>query len=380
MSELADLVVDLQSLGARLDVSDQSRGRRGGAGPADSKPFVLDGLPFTVPTLADFVARSPYAVRDAEDGYVVERNGARVATVSFPLRPRFYDLVTSDGIPYWHIAALHAADVLATTVVQTCIRWNDPALRCHYCGIGISLEDRNTVAVKRPEHLAEVARAAVDLDGVRHFVMTMGTLNETDKGARYMARCVRAVKAVVDLPIEVQFEPPDDLAILAEVRDAGADSIGMHVESLDPAVRARVTPGKARVSLDEYFRAFERAVEVFGPNHVSTYVIVGLGESGEMTLQGCRRLVDMGVYPFVVPLRPIIGSAMEHVLPPAPDFMRSIYVAVDGMLARRGMRMRDDAAGCVRCGACSGLAAYERARVGSSSTAGVRAGSPAVVA
>jgi len=357
-----ELVAELQTKGARLEVPQVSKGRRGGAGPADAKAFVLDGLPFTVPTMADFVERSPYSVVEVDGGYVITRDGAPVAPVALVPRPQFYDRATADGIPYWHIATLHATDVLVTTVVQTCIRWNDPADRCKYCGIGVSLNNMNTVAVKKPHHLAEVAEAAVRLDGVRHFTMTMGTINETDKGALYMARCVRAVKAAVDLPIEVQFEPPSDLEVLREVREAGADSIGIHIESFDQAIRERITPGKARVSVDEYFRAFAKAVEVFGENQVSSYVLVGLGENPESIIEGCQRLVDIGVYPFVVPLRPIVGTEMEDVPAPDPEVMVRIYRAVEAMLARRGVRHTDTRAGCVRCGACSGLPAFARAR------------------
>ena len=45
-----------------------------------------------------------------------------IANISFPKAPRFYDLTTPDGVPYSHIATLHGSDVLATTVLQTCIR------------------------------------------------------------------------------------------------------------------------------------------------------------------------------------------------------------------------------------------------------------------
>jgi len=361
--DLRDLVIDLQTQGARFEPGVDSSSRRGGAGPSDAKPFVLDGIPFNVPTLGEFVPDSPYSVRETNLGYILACDGIPFRPIAFPRRPRFYDLSTDDGTPYSKIALLHSVDTLATTVVQTCVRWNDPAQRCLYCGIGLSLESGDTISVKRPEHLAEVARAAVDLDGVKSFTMTMGTLNETDKGARYMARCVRAVKAAVELPIEVQFEPPDDLADIAAVREAGADSIGLHVESFDQQVRERITPGKARVSVERYFEAFERSVELFGEGQVSTYVIVGLGESAESILRGCQRLVDIGVIPFVVPLRPIVGTKMEHVLPPGPEVMYPIYEAVDAMLAARGLRLADSRAGCVRCGACSALPAFEHARL-----------------
>lgn len=127
-------------------------------------------------------------------------------------RPRFYDLTTADGVPYEKIARLHGADVLATTVVQTCIRYGE-ADRCRFCTIEESLRSGATVAAKTPAQLAEVAEAAVRLDGVRQMVMTTGTTTGPDRGARTLARCVRAVlDAVPHLPIQVQCEPPGDLA------------------------------------------------------------------------------------------------------------------------------------------------------------------------
>jgi radical SAM protein (TIGR04043 family) len=352
------LVVELQTMGARIDVPVDSIGRRGGAGPADAKAFLVDNQTLMVPTMALSVADTPYAVVESGTGYVINRDGAPVATVAFPRRPRFYDLATADGVPYTDLALLHGTDTLATTVVQTCIRYDNDADRCRFCGIGISLKNKSTIAVKTPAQLAEVAEAAVRLDGVKHFVMTMGTLNETDKGARYMAKCVRAVKAAVDLPIEVQFEPPVDFEVMKDVRDAGADSIGIHLEAFDQGVRERIMPGKARTSVDYYFAAFRRAVELFGVGQVSSYIIVGLGESPESIIAGCQRLVDVGVFPLVVPLRPILGTAMQDATPPSPETMALIYRAVAGMLDQRGMSQADNKAGCARCGACSGLSTF----------------------
>ena len=58
-------------------------------------------------------------------------------------RPRFYDLTTADGIPYWKIALLHL-DSLASTVLQTCAYWGN-ADQCTFCGIGVSLAAGRTI-------------------------------------------------------------------------------------------------------------------------------------------------------------------------------------------------------------------------------------------
>jgi radical SAM protein (TIGR04043 family) len=213
---------------------------------------------------------------------------------------------------------------------------------------------------KTPEQLAEVALAAKELDGAVDATLTTGSSNGVDRGARYVARCGQAVKAATGLPVEVQFEPPRDLDVIDDVADLGIDSVGIHVESFDPAVLAHVAPAKARTGIEWYFQAWERAVARFGAGQVSTYVILGMGEDPELTVQGCRRAVDLGVFPFVVPLRPVAGSLMAEVLPPGREYTERIYRQVARYMSQRGLDLSAPKAGCARCQACSGLNGVQR--------------------
>jgi radical SAM protein (TIGR04043 family) len=356
-ANLGELITDLQSLGLRVEATGLDS-RRGGAGPSDAGMIWIEGVAVTVPVAAPYVASSPFVLRNEDDGWGVYREGTRVASAALAARPRFYDLTTADGIPYWQIALLHL-DSLASTVNQRCAYW-DTADQCQFCGIELSLQAGRTVAVKRPEHLAEVAVAARDLDGAVDITLTTGSTHGPDRGAYYLARCAKAMKEASGLPIEGQFEPPYDLDVLNRVHEAGVDSVGIHVESFDPAVLARVAPAKARTGIDGYFRAWERGVEVFGRGQVSTYVILGMGEDPELTIAGCRRAIDIGVYPFVVPLRPVPGSLMEACLPPSPTEIARVYQRVAPYLAERGLRASDVHAGCARCQACSAIGIIER--------------------
>lgn len=354
------IILELQSLGARIEVPVEDQGRRGGAGPSDDKAFLLAGVAAMVPTLGGFAHESPYAVvSDSNGGYCLTHNGTPLMPVNFVTTPRFYQLKTAEGVPYRHIAVLHGRDVLATTVSQRCIRWRREGERCQFCAIERSLENRHTIALKTPDQLAEVAEAAARLDGVRHVVLTTGTLNYHDMGIRYLAKCVRAIKAAVELAIQVQFEPPENLDDMLLLREVGVDTVGMHLESLDQRVRERISPGKATISIERYFEAFERAVAIFGRNQVSSYIIVGLGDDEETIVEGARRMAEVGVYPFVVPLRPIIDTPLEHATTPAPELMERIYKRVALNNRRYGMSYRNSKAGCTRCGACSGVIAFE---------------------
>ena len=328
--------------------------RRAGAGPSDDGHWLLDGGPTTLPMAAD----SPWA---ADEHGVLTRDGVVVDAAIAPVaRPRFYELETEDGVPYEQIARLHGRHVLATTVVQTCVRYTDENTRCRFCTIEESLDAGTTTQVKWPEQIAEVAAAAVRLDGVRQLVMTTGTSNGPDRGARHLARCVAAVRRAVPwMPIQIQIEPPADLAWIGYLHGAGARAIGIHIESLDQAVRERWTPGKATVPLERYEQAWKEAVRVFGRNRVSTYLLIGLGEEPDRLVAGARRLIAMGVYPFVVPYRPLVGalSHADGVPAPSHELLADITDRVARELRRAGMRGTAQGAGCAACGACSSLRA-----------------------
>jgi radical SAM protein (TIGR04043 family) len=325
--------------------------RSGGAGPSDDGHVRLGGLAAALPLAED----SPYALVEGRltgpEGLLLDLEVEPVA------RPAFYDMAFADGTPYPAVARLHGTQVLASTVIQTCTRYALEETRCRFCAIEQSLDGGRTPAVKSPEQLVEVARAAVR-EGVTQVVLTTGTTPGSDRGAAHLVRVVRALTAALPgLPVQVQVEPPADLIWVRRLREAGATAIGIHVESLDQAVRERWTPGKAEVPLRRYDEAWLEAVRVFGRNRVSTYVLLGLGEDADATVEACRRLVAMGVYPFVVPFRPMAGTLAADVPAPDASYVAAVTRRVADLLLAAGMRGADQGAGCAACGACGLLAA-----------------------
>lgn len=124
-------------------------------------------------------------------------------------------------------------------------------------------------------------------------------------------------------------------------------------------MRERWTPGKATVSIDAYEEAWREAVRVFGRNRVSTYLLIGLGEDPDKLVAGARHLIAMGVYPFVVPYRPLVGALghADDIPAPSHELVADITDRVGRELRRAGMVGADQEAGCAACGACSALSA-----------------------
>ncbi|HEX8427604.1 MSMEG_0568 family radical SAM protein [Hymenobacter sp.] len=357
------VLTELQTLG--LQLTNQQTGtpaRQGGAGPTDHKAVRIDGsTTIMVPVFHETSRRSPYSASPPDALGVAElfRDGELLGVVQFPTQPRFYGQNTSDGIPFWKIAQLHSHNVLATTLLQNCIRYNDKETSCQFCAIGESLKNNRTIAYKRPHHLIEVTRAAIELDGIEQLVITTGTPATKDRGAKILYETVLALKQEVDIPVQVQCEPPDDFRWFQKLKDAGADALGMHLEAVEEDVRRRIMPGKAEVNVAYYMEAFEAAVAVFGRGQVSTYLLAGLGDSAETLINTSRELIALGVYPFIVPFVPVRNTPLAHHPTPDQAFMQRVLAPVGQMLVAAGMTSDTLKAGCGKCGACSTLKSFE---------------------
>jgi radical SAM protein (TIGR04043 family) len=364
------LLAELQAAGVVAEAPAAGVGRRGGAGPSDHRALTLGASTVMVPMRDGSGGRTPFRLRvvPASDApaagqpaqALLLRGDETLAAVELPAPPRFYALTTADGVPFWKIALLHSRRVLASTVLQSCVRYADPARACQFCAIGTSLREGRTLARKSPAQLAEVTAAAVRLDGVEQVVLTTGTPASADRGAAHLGACAAAIKqAVPGLPVQVQCEPPEDFAWFARLRAAGADTLGLHLEVVDPVVRAAVIPGKAEIPVPRYFEAFAAAVAVFGRGQVSSYLIAGLGDDPASLVDAARRMLELGVYPFVVPFVPIAGTPLADRRPPDAATMLAIYERVGRLTAAHGLRGADMKAGCGKCGACSTVGVHE---------------------
>ncbi len=357
---LANLITELQSFG--LHIASNANCRKVGAGPAEGGTIIVQGIAAHVPFSGSFISKSPYqlSLRNGESWLV--KNGTFILPARVRPKPSFYDYSTHDGIPYSKLALIHGRDCIASTVRQSCVYWNSSG-RCKFCGIELSLAAGLTTAVKSPSQMAEVVCKAKELDGVEHVVLTTGALAFAGSEIDYLAKCSTQIKEACDLPIHAQFLPPDDLKKLNLLRSAGVDTVGIHIESFDLRVLNDFAPVKAAIGMDRYEKAWRSAVEVFGFNQVSSFLLVGLSEQEDSVISGSEYLAKLGVYPFVVPFRPIPGSSMEGIAPPDCRKMKRIYNSVSEIIAQHGLSASLSKAGCVRCGACSALQAYEMENV-----------------
>ncbi len=355
-------ITDIQTQGLRwIDPENMGLNRRGGAGPTDHKALCFEQQTSMVPVFSEQAHNSPFSAQvDASGSQVlIFEEDKLLGSASLPNTPRFYALNTADGIPYSHIATLHSNNVLATTVLQTCVRYRNRDTSCQFCAIEESLTAGKTIAQKTPAQLAEVAKAAVELDGIEQMIMTTGTPAGLDRGAKVLTACAAAVKQAVNIPIQAQCEPPADDIWFDRMKAAGIDALGMHLEAVTDRVRNKIMPGKATVPLSRYFSAYKAAVNVFGKGNVSTYILAGLGDTEEEILTISEKLIDIGVYPFVVPFVPVAGTPLANAPMADSAMLDRLFSKLGPAISARGINSSGQAAGCAKCGACSSLKSYE---------------------
>jgi len=356
---IASVKAELLSRGIRFETAHpfSSIARKGGAGPAEGITIVLEGSPASIPLSSPFVASSPYSLVSEDAQWVLLRDGERVCEVDIPREPQFYSRETGEGTPYRSIALLHGRDCLASTILQQCDYWGSPS-GCAFCGIGLSLRDGKTLRIKKPDELAEVARTATE-EGVTHVTLTAGSTRDRAKEWSLYLQCARAIGQSTGLPVHVQFLPRLSRERMDALRDAGVTSPGIHLESFDEGALRRHAPCKAAIDINEYWRAWRDAVEVFGRGEVSSFILLGLGEDRCGLIDNLRRLAEIGVYPFLVPFRPIPGTPLAGLRPPDPEACKDLYQETALILKECGISWTRVSAGCVRCRGCSALPDFE---------------------
>jgi radical SAM protein (TIGR04043 family) len=332
-ADIPRLKADLLTLGVKGEVQKL----RGGGGGIAGIGFKIKGSTVSAPPRS----YSPYEIINLDGEWILTKNGDEISKLLLPVYPKYYRLKTREGIPYNKYVALDGLECLVTSLSRKCVHWSS-GRRCSFC----SIQHGNPVWNKDPETLAEIVLEAYREDKNRHLVMTSGTFPDREVTAKNIAEAVRAIKERCDIPIQVQLEPiRNDL--IEEIYAAGADSVGFNAESFDPYVRAKHVPAKK--DLKSYMASWNYAIELFGENQVSSWIILGLGERENVTKAGLELIASIGVIPFVAPLNPPHVSLR----PPDPEYLIRLSKFAAEKMKEYGLSPKKSAAGCIRCGGCS---------------------------
>ena len=251
------------------------------------------------------------------------------------------------------IALVHGVDCLSSTIYQKCKYWACGEA-CAFCGIEYSLQNDTTIVEKNAKQMSEVIVAAKKENRCNHMTLTSGTDENDDKGAiRYIEILEEIKNNHPEIPVHVQIEALENVEYIDKLKDAGAGTIGIHLEVLDENLRSKITPGKFHMSVEMFEKNWKHAIEVFGKNQVSSYILTGFGETFKQFIERVENIVSIGVIPYITPVRAIAGKKNL----PFTDFkeLLEVYKKSAELMKYYGVNPLKNIAGCVRCGDCSAI-------------------------
>jgi len=211
---------------------------------------------------------------------------------------------------------------------------------CAYCGLARHREaetayaERNFIRVDWPTAPLDdiIARVAEQGEATPFHRMCISMITHPDSDAdtlrvleRWSARIPRA-----RIPVSILSNPTTmRRADIAALHDLGADIFTVALDACTPEI-FEATRGKAVDSPHRwatYWRAFDEAREIFGPQRVGMHLIVGLGETDFDVLSISARLHAVGGHSHLFCFYPEQGSLIDHLPAPPRGRWRRLQLA-----------------------------------------------------
>jgi radical SAM protein (TIGR04043 family) len=343
-----------------------SPGRKGGAGPAGGRYFHLPNGSLVNVQLWYGQTKHQRYILTAYDGrsQISLMDFQKILpdiTINLLPMPLFSNEKNCEGIPYSKIALMHGDRTIATTINQRCILWRTNE-QCKFCAIEQSVESGSTIVHKTGDQIADAIQAArvENSEYGSHITLTIGSQVNEDQTVEQYGKVIRTLRQrYPDLPIHIQCEPFENLNLLQVLKDTGVTTVGIHLEILDDLIRSYICPGKAKKPKSLYYTNWERAVEIFGSNQVSTFLLTGFGEDPQLYREELREVVKRGVIPIITPARPLSGVKINVPFSSSNLVLEMTLYAAQLCLEFHVNPLKNRA-GCVLCTGCSAITdAYE---------------------
>jgi biotin synthase len=213
---------------------------------------------------------------------------------------------------------------------------------CSYCGLArerqAEPEENTFIRVKWPVYeLSNIVdilvkpqqEIAPKVQRLGRICISMITHPQAPSGC---VSIVRRFNSTTSLPISVLVSPtvlPDAGTFFQELKTAGADRVGIAIDAATPelfaAVRGSAVGGPHR--WETYWTAVKQAVRVFGRDHVSVHLIVGLGETEQSMVETIDQASGYGAQVHLFSFCPEPGSSLSNHKPPSYGQYRRIQLA-----------------------------------------------------
>lgn len=191
-------------------------------------------------------------------------------------------------------------------------------------GIGCQFCDIDNSNIPLPiEDIMEVIDFYLEEPSLQHYLIGGGSDSSYDSMMKIL-KIAKYIRTKCNKPIYLMMTPPDNLATLRMLYNAGITEVAFNLEVFDRALAKKYMPGKGSIPFDYYERAFREAVRIWGnKGAVRSMMIVGL-ETEESLLRGIEYLCSLGVAPILSLLKPIASTPLHYLLPPSDKAVLNI--------------------------------------------------------
>jgi len=256
-------------------------------------------------------------------------------------------------------------DEQARTLGEFCDEWLETVIKgavgystkeigkgCKFCSSDhYSCGEVRTATI---EQIVETVQEAWKESEEYSLALSGGSMKQPDRGAKYFAEIVKKVIDVTpDIGISVELAPPTTNNYIDLLVEVGVKTLIMNLEFCDEKIRVELCPGKSEISQSRYFEALSYAVEKLGRGNVSSVLIAGL-EDVQKTIEGARKLIDIGVMPTIMPFRPYDLSEMNYSTRQkvtSPEILFEIERDLKSYIYKNGYKYGCPN-GCLNCNAC----------------------------
>ncbi len=234
----------------------------------------------------------------------------------------------------------HCPGQVYITISERCI------YNCQFCSVPVSGGRIKT----REEVLAIVEEARRNGD-LKVIALTSGIAQSPDDEIDRVVEIVRDL-APYGVPIGVAVHPAKDSS--RRLKNAGVTEVKYSVETMDPDIFNRMCRGGKGHTLEYVLESLREAVEVFGKNHVSSNIIIGLGETDECVRQGVEYLAEMGVIPVLRPISisPLRKEELKTAVRPSPGRLMKLTKMTREILRKYGLSASESMTMCLACTGC----------------------------
>lgn len=285
--------------------------KRWAYGNSDEKQFVKrippEILIGDIISAVHFVPESDLQLGFVDGKYVLKCNEKTLTEVSFPGRPKFYEMSTDDGIPCNSVATLYGSNCLGIFALGTCYYFHVDK-PCGFC----SLEPtRGTlgdhVMQVRPELAAQVTEIALNADPevIKQIMLNGGNRRDNNAGFLHHLKTIEMLSDVLvkmgridSVELHLITMPPDNHALLKGLQNLPV-KVAMNLEVFSPELFPLIAPGKAELyGREKIIEALRRAVDELGKGNVYTIFVGGL-EPMDSLIEGLHFVAQMGVVPII---------------------------------------------------------------------------------